>query len=163
MIYDILIQKPHAAFGYVIYLNDVVPKKEYETVVDETSTTTLYYFDGSLTFKDKETNEICLVATPGLLIESIKQRHGKYYTYSENGCKFFCLDKKVNNNFFPKLKPVNLNKSENYFFEKGTKFYFCFGSLITEDNKILVPGQIYFKNNNEKVLANENSYGLIFE
>jgi hypothetical protein len=157
---EILNQKPRPAFGYVIMENNVKLNEKYYTEIKSDSCCILYYVKGIINFKK---NDKIIKANPGKLIDSSKEDIGFYEsTVEKEDAKFFCLDKRMNKDFFPTIKKYELKIGNKTTIKNNSKFYFCYGKLEIDGQEIIAPRQLHFKNGDKEIKAITDIYGLFF-
>lgn len=161
-----IIMKPHAAFGYVIFVCDANHNDTRQVPVIEGHYDNgyIYYTKGLANAKLEGSNEILHERKPGWLHtgESGTKDSGTLLITYEEPTQWVCIPRDKNLRGLPNLEPLTLNLGENIPMPIGTSVFLVNGSLTIGDRTFTGPTQIRVRLADAIATVTEAGYGLKF-
>lgn len=151
-----MIQKPRAAFGYVLMENTYEDGEVWKVLIGSDMKCTTFWVQGQ--FKNTTIPDFL----PGQFLRPFEYIPGVFEHTSVGESKVFCFDQRLNNQRYVDLVPFILSAGERRVLPKDTKLFFCAGKLVVNDQTIDKPTQISVRSKDTVVIATTDCYGLFF-
>lgn len=157
-----MIQKPFAAFGYVLIANYYTKGEQFDVISTIDSKTFLFCSSGNTTGTDKLTGRVIETYTAGWTNSGINTNQ-EYTNIVNEDSVCWCYDPKLNKGFIPEITPIIIKMGEVVEIKNMTKLFVCEGVLTIEGKQFTGPMQLHIKSGDKVVTAETGCYGLQFE
>ena len=157
-----MIQKPFAAFGYVIIANYYKKSEQFEVNSSVDSKTLIFCSTSDITGTDRLTGRVLDQYTSGWSNYGVNVTQ-EYTNIVNEDSTFWCCDPKLNKGFLPKIIPQVVSINDTIELKQGTKLFLCEGTLEINGREFVGPYQIHIKTGDKSAKALTTCYGLIFE
>jgi len=158
-----MIQKPYAAFGYVLIENIYADGEVVIAIIGDDIKCTTFWVQGMFKNKNISENTGLDDFLVGHFLQPSNYIPGTFEHTSVGESRVFCYDQRLNENKYINLEPFLLAGGAETILPKDTKLFLCCGSLAVNGNNINQPTQINVKSGNTLVTAVTDCYGLVFE
>lgn len=150
-------QTPYACFGHVIFLNEAEDGEVVNVVIPTTSNNTMFIVQGF------ETRDGKISENTGSFKKSNREIKPETYTavYKDN-YNVWCYSPPWNKGRDVDLKNIILDPGQTMVFPVDTKLFLCNGTLKIDDKEVRGPAQIRIKTADQKLIAIDKCYGLLF-
>jgi len=157
-----MLQKPFAAFGYVLIANYYTKGEQFDVVSTQGSKTFLFGTKGDITVTDKLTGRVIETRRAGWTNNGINENQ-EYTNLVNEDAECWCYDPKLNKDFIPKIVPVIINMGDSQNIPNNTKLFLCSGTLTINNIEFTGPYQLHIKTGDKVLVATTDCYGLTFE
>lgn len=168
-----MIIKPYAAFGYVITLVTVDNNESWRPVQILSNDGSYkdngytYLYEGSARFINAQTNHEYPLRTVGWLSSEHYQdgmtNQGTVNYIPVGKTSWACISVFENKGKLPsKLEHIELPKGSSISTKNGTNVFLCKGDVSINDKRFNASGQIRIRTGDTIMIANEDSYILLF-
>lgn len=156
------IRKPFAAFGRVLYSNSYPAGELADFTINSESNTVLFFTEGSLTIRNKQTDEVVEQCTPGWFKNGNYQDGLHSYTVNESAVSW-CYDPLVNKGYIPVIEPFILPQGQTADIAVYTNLFLCSGTLQVNGQAFVGPYQLSIRTGTATTVATTDVYGLLFK
>jgi len=157
-----MIQKPYAAFGYVLIENTYADEETYTAIIGDDIKCTTFWVQGVFKNKHVSANQEFRDFLTGTFLRPSDCIPGVFEHRSVGESKVFCFDQRLNSDQYVELTPFVLEGGTETILPKDTKLFLCSGHLAVNGNNIEKPTQVSVRSGNTLVTAITDCYGLIF-
>ena len=157
-----MLQKPFAAFGYVLIANYYTKGEQFDVVSTQGSKTFLFGTKGDITVTDKLTGRVIETRRAGWTNNGINENQ-EYTNLVNEDAECWCYDPKLNKDFLPKITPITIKRGDQLSIPNLTKLFLCEGTLSIQDREFVGPYQLHIKTGDKVLYAVTDVYGLTFE
>lgn len=157
-----MIEKPYAAFGYLLIERTLLDEDSYIAEVTEAPKSTHFWVKGSFKNFNLTDNKEMPDFSTGTLLTPTDYYQGTFKHTAIGDTSLFCFHLQENQNDLPIITKLVLSANESVILPKGTKLFHCAGEMIVNGNTVSKPTQIRSAANELTITATTNCYGMIF-
>jgi hypothetical protein len=157
-----MIQKPFAAFGYVLIANYYDRGEEFNVNTYAESKTFLFCSSGDTVGKDRLTGRVIEEYKAGWSNFGVNKTQ-EFTNFANEASVCWCYDPKLNKDFLPKITPIIIKRGDQLSVPNLTKLFLCEGTLSIQDREFVGPYQLHIKTGDKVLYAVSDCYGLTFE
>lgn len=158
-----MIQKPYAAFGYVLIENTYADGEVVTAIIDNNYSCYTFWACGMFKNKNVSTNTEMQDFATGCFLRPSDYFPGVFEHTSVGESKVFCLDERFKSHTHVQLESFKMVAAESQVLPKDTKLFLCAGNLLVNGRNIDQPTQIHIRTGDTSVTAVTDCYGLLFK